>query len=297
MGSGMICSDFVQALRSATGCTVTAVGARSIGSAEKFAKANEIEHAFGSYAELCECDEVDVVYIGTIHPMHKRQAIMAMRAGKHVLCEKPMTICKADTEELFAVAEECGVLLVEALWTRFFPTVVKARELIASGAIGEVLQFQGGKRRTNTSTFSFSHFLLSLRFRLRVGGRLWLPVRRRGRRRHASTDGPEAGRWRLARHWRISDQLHASRAWHGDTVENRCRRHSDCFRTPTATAALFSRPACDRRSASTLSAMCCVYCRTNCCPCTLLICETARYVYIYISTMACRASTRQSGRQ
>ena len=167
MGSGMICSDFVQALRSATGCTVTAVGARSIGSAEKFAKANEIEHAFGSYAELCECDEVDVVYIGTIHPMHKRQAIMAMRAGKHVLCEKPMTICKADTEELFAVAEECGVLLVEALWTRFFPTVVKARELIASGAIGEVLQFQGGKRRTNTSTFSFSHFL-SLRFRLRV---------------------------------------------------------------------------------------------------------------------------------
>ena len=85
MGSGLICSDFVQALRSASGCTVTAVGARSLASAETFAKANGIEHAFGSYEELCNCDEVDVIYIGTVHPAHKKQAIMAMRAGKHVL--------------------------------------------------------------------------------------------------------------------------------------------------------------------------------------------------------------------
>ena len=76
---------FVQALRSASGCTVTAVGARSLASAETFAKANAIEHAFGSYEELCNCDEVDVIYIGTVHPAHKKQAIMAMRAGKHVL--------------------------------------------------------------------------------------------------------------------------------------------------------------------------------------------------------------------
>eukprot|EP01043_Picozoa_sp_COSAG02_P048154 COSAG02_NODE_4700_length_5079_cov_1134.378112_1_plen_221_part_00 len=143
MGSGLICSDFAQALRSAQGCTITAVGARRAESAQKFADANGIKHAFGSYDELVQCDEVDIVYIGTIHPAHKKLAILAMRAGKHVLCEKPMTICKADTAELFAVAEECGVLLVEALWTRFFPAVVKAREIIASGAIGEVLQFQG----------------------------------------------------------------------------------------------------------------------------------------------------------
>jgi predicted dehydrogenase len=143
VGSGLICSDFVQALRSAKGCAVTAVGARRIESARKFADANGIKLAFGSYDELVACSDVDIVYIGTIHPTHKKLAIMAMRAGKHVLCEKPMTICKADTAELFAVAEECGVLLVEALWTRFFPTVAKAREIIASGAIGEVLQFQG----------------------------------------------------------------------------------------------------------------------------------------------------------
>lgn len=142
LGSGLICSDFVQALRTAEGCEVVAVGARSLGSAETFAAANDIPQAFGSYAELCEC-ECDVVYLGTIHPTHKNLAIMAMRAGKNVLCEKPMTICKADTEELYAVAEECGVMLVEALWTRFFPTVIKARELIASGAIGDVLQFHG----------------------------------------------------------------------------------------------------------------------------------------------------------
>ena len=131
MGSGLICSDFVQALRSAKGCAVTAVGARRIESARKFADANGIKLAFGSYDELVACSDVDIVYIGTIHPTHKKLAIMAMRAGKHVLCEKPMTICKADTAELFAVADECGVLLVEALWTRFFPTVAKAREIAA----------------------------------------------------------------------------------------------------------------------------------------------------------------------
>ena len=95
-GSGLICSDFVQALRSAKGCTITAVGARRIESAQKFADANGIPHAFGSYDELVACDEVDIVYVGTIHPTHKKLAMMAMRAGKSVLCEKPMTICKVD---------------------------------------------------------------------------------------------------------------------------------------------------------------------------------------------------------
>jgi dihydrodiol dehydrogenase / D-xylose 1-dehydrogenase (NADP) len=75
--------------------------------------------------------------------MHKRHALMALRAGKAVLCEKPMTCAKADTEELIRVATEQGVLLCEAMWTRFFPTVRHARQLLASGDIGQVLQMHG----------------------------------------------------------------------------------------------------------------------------------------------------------
>ena len=143
LGSGLICSDFVQALRSIEGAEVTAVAARSLASAQKFASANNIPTAFGSYDELMACADVEIIYIGTIHPAHKAQTIKAMKAGKHVLCEKPMTCSRADTAELVKVAAEQGVLLVEALWTRFFPNVQKAREIIADGGIGEVLQVQG----------------------------------------------------------------------------------------------------------------------------------------------------------
>eukprot|EP00747_Dinoflagellata_sp_TGD_P182013 gnl/TRDRNA2_/TRDRNA2_36074_c0_seq1.p1 gnl/TRDRNA2_/TRDRNA2_36074_c0~~gnl/TRDRNA2_/TRDRNA2_36074_c0_seq1.p1 ORF type:complete len:409 (-),score=66.64 gnl/TRDRNA2_/TRDRNA2_36074_c0_seq1:95-1138(-) len=143
MGSGAICSDFVQALRSSPKCVITGVAARSLDSAEKFAVANKIPTAYGSYEELAAATDVDIVYIGTIHPTHKKLALMAMNAGKHVLCEKPMTLRRADTAELIAVAKEKDVLLAEAHMTRYFPVVVQAREIIASGGIGDVMQMQG----------------------------------------------------------------------------------------------------------------------------------------------------------
>lgn len=149
LGSGYICSDFVQSLRSTEGAEITAVAARSLPRAQAFADANGIPTAYGSYAELMAADDVDIIYIGTIHPAHKVQAIAAMNAGKHVLCEKPMTCSKADTEELVKVAREKGLFLAEAMWTRFFPTVIKAREIIASRGIGQVKGMHGD--------FGFTH--------------------------------------------------------------------------------------------------------------------------------------------
>eukprot|EP01050_Picozoa_sp_SAG11_P013535 SAG11_NODE_1587_length_4636_cov_3.961208_2_plen_293_part_00 len=143
IGSGLICSDFCQALRSAAGAQIVAIAARSLEKAQQFAETNEIPTAYGDYESICADDEVDIVYIGTIHPTHKALALLAIAAGKHVLVEKPMTLSYADTAELYSAAEAKGVLLVEALWTRFFPTVAKARELITAGEIGDVLQVHG----------------------------------------------------------------------------------------------------------------------------------------------------------
>ena len=119
------------------------MAARSLASAQAFAQKNGIPSAYGSYAELVQDPAVQVCYIGTIHPMHKSQALLAIEAGKHVLCEKPLTCSSADTKELIDAAAKRGVLLQEALWTRFFPTVRRARDLIAQGAIGEVVAMHG----------------------------------------------------------------------------------------------------------------------------------------------------------
>ena len=84
--------------------------------------------------------DVDVVYIGTITRLHKEHTILALRAGKHVLCEKPLAENAADVAEMYSVAEECGVALIEAMWSRYFPAMEHARAQIADGAIGDILQ-------------------------------------------------------------------------------------------------------------------------------------------------------------
>jgi predicted dehydrogenase len=81
---------------------------------------------------------VDVIYVSTPHPMHRDNAVLCLEAGKAVLCEKPLTVNAAEAEELIACARRSGVFLMEAMWTRFLPAVVRLRELLAEGALGEV---------------------------------------------------------------------------------------------------------------------------------------------------------------
>ena len=86
--------------------------------------------------------DVDVLYIATPHPQHRAVALAALRAGKAVLVEKAFTVTPAATREIAAVAGETGVFAMEAMWTRFQPAIVRMRELIADGAIGEVRAVQ-----------------------------------------------------------------------------------------------------------------------------------------------------------
>lgn len=137
LGPGGIARAFTSDLRTA-GLDVAAVGSRRRETAEAFAADFGIPHAHGSYEELVADPDVDIVYIATPHPAHAANALLALEAGKHVLVEKPFSLNAAEAEAVREAAAERGLLAMEAMWTRYLPHMVRIRELVASGALGEV---------------------------------------------------------------------------------------------------------------------------------------------------------------
>ena len=137
LGPGGIARAFTGDLRTA-GLEVAAVGSRRQETAEAFASDFGIAHAHGSYEDLVADPDVDIVYVATPHPMHAANALLAIEAGKHVLVEKPFTLNAAEAADVRDAAAERGVLAMEAMWTRYLPHMVRIRELVASGALGEV---------------------------------------------------------------------------------------------------------------------------------------------------------------
>lgn len=115
-----------------------AVASRSTERAQEFARDFGAERAHGSYRAIIDDPEVDVLYIATPHPQHHAIALAAIEAGKAVLVEKAFTATVAGAQEVVAAARDRGVFAMEAMWTRFQPAIVRARELIADGAIGQV---------------------------------------------------------------------------------------------------------------------------------------------------------------
>ena len=121
---------------------VVAVGSRSAERAQKFAGKHGIERAYGSYRELIADPDVDVLYVATPHPQHLAIGVAAARAGKALLVEKAFTATFAGAQTLVEEIRANHVFAMEAVWTRFQPAMVKARELLADGAIGEVRSVQ-----------------------------------------------------------------------------------------------------------------------------------------------------------
>lgn len=120
------------------GFTVTAVGSRTLAAATAFAAEFGIPNAHGSYEQLVADPEVDVIYVSTPHPFHAANALLALDAGKHVLVEKPFTVTAADARRVVLSAEAKNLVVLEAMWTRFLPHMIRIREIIANGMIGEV---------------------------------------------------------------------------------------------------------------------------------------------------------------
>jgi dihydrodiol dehydrogenase / D-xylose 1-dehydrogenase (NADP) len=119
---------------------LVAIGARNLESAKAFAKTHSIQKAYGSYEELVKDPDVDVIYIGTIHPHHLSSAKLALDHGKAVLCEKPLCMNVKETKELLEYAQGKKLFLMEAIWSRFFPAYRRLKEELDKGTIGEVLQ-------------------------------------------------------------------------------------------------------------------------------------------------------------
>jgi predicted dehydrogenase len=140
IGTGKISRAFANALQDTPGAVLSAVASRSLDMAQEFAREFGARQLFGSYRELVESPEVDIVYIGTPHPMHAENACMALHAGKGVLCEKAFTMNLREAEQVVALARRKKLFLMEAMWTRFMPALAQVRRIIASGEIGRVHQ-------------------------------------------------------------------------------------------------------------------------------------------------------------
>lgn len=118
--------------------SLVAVGSRTREKAMAFGSQFNVTYRHASYEELVNNPAVDAVYVATPHSLHAANTIMALQAGKPVLCEKPFAINAHEAEEMVLTARAKKLLLMEAMWTRFLPVMIKLRRLLADGAIGEV---------------------------------------------------------------------------------------------------------------------------------------------------------------
>jgi predicted dehydrogenase len=138
IGTGGIASAFTGDLALLPDAHAVAVGSRSQRSADAFGDRFGIARRYPSYEALADDPDIDAIYVATPHPGHHAAALLGINAGKAVLVEKPFTINAGEARDLIAAAQSRGTFLMEAMWTRFLPHVIRIREVIASGRLGEI---------------------------------------------------------------------------------------------------------------------------------------------------------------
>ncbi len=153
IGTGHIAHSMARTIRAVDEAEFYAVASRTLEAAESFAKEFDIPVAYGSYDELIEDPDIELVYIATIHPLHYELSKKLLERGKSVLCEKPIGINRAQAEDLFKTAEEHNTFICEAVWTRFFPWVTEIKDIIESGVVGKpvLMQSNFGSKKTASS--------------------------------------------------------------------------------------------------------------------------------------------------
>ena len=142
LSTGRIAGIFAEGVRRSRSGVLAAVGSRARASAEKFARRFHIPKAHGSYAQLLKDPSVEALYIATPHPHHLHWILKAAKAGKHILCEKPLTLSARDTAKAVEAAGKHQVFLMEAFMYRCHPQTAKLLQLIRQGKIGEVRLIQ-----------------------------------------------------------------------------------------------------------------------------------------------------------
>ncbi|TQM64889.1 Gfo/Idh/MocA family protein [Humibacillus xanthopallidus] len=139
IGPGGIAHTFAEAVAVGTASQVAAVGSRSGERARDFADEFAIPTAYGSYEELVADDEVDAVYVASPHSEHRDHALLAIEAGKPVLVEKAFARSAAEARQVVRAAEARGLLVMEAMWSRFLPHYDVVRHVVETGLIGDVV--------------------------------------------------------------------------------------------------------------------------------------------------------------
>ena len=138
LASGGIAQAFARDLSYFNHHIVAAVGSRSQESADSFAAEFPGCTAYSSYEALVTDPTLDAIYVASPHPYHVSNTVLALNAGKPVLCEKPFTINAAEARQMKAAADANDVALMEAMWARFLPHMHKVREILASGILGDI---------------------------------------------------------------------------------------------------------------------------------------------------------------
>ncbi len=138
IGCGGIAGMFATSLQALENGTLLAGASRTAGRAEEFAEKHGMERVYGSYEALVADPDVEAVYIATTHNLHYENVKLCLEKGKHVLCEKPFTVNAVQAQELIELARAKKLFMMEAVWTRFLPAILKLQELLAAGVIGDV---------------------------------------------------------------------------------------------------------------------------------------------------------------
>jgi len=139
LGTGGIALAFARDLTFLNNHLVAAVGSRTKEKAEEFAIEFPGCTAHGSYEKLVTNPEIDAIYVATPHPMHLTNTILALKAGKPVLCEKPFSINASQARAMVEASIENNVALLEAMWMRFLPHIHQVRKIITSGVLGDII--------------------------------------------------------------------------------------------------------------------------------------------------------------
>src|SRR5580704_3583278 len=137
VGMGNIAGKFAEALAVLPDAELVAVGSRTGAAADAFAVRYNVPRRHASYTALAEDTAVDALYVATPHTLHAENTLLGLAAGKPVLCEKPFTLNAREASLVIQSAREKKLLVMEAMWTRFLPPLVRLREMLAAGAIGE----------------------------------------------------------------------------------------------------------------------------------------------------------------
>lgn len=153
----------IPALQASKQAEVVAVASRNLESAEKFSADLDIEKAYGSYQDLLDDPNIDIIYIPLPNHLHKKWTIRAAESGKHILCEKPIALNPDECHEMINAARDNGVKLMESFMYRHHPRILSAVDLVRSGKIGDLKVIETG------FTFKLKN-LQDIRYQPEMGG-------------------------------------------------------------------------------------------------------------------------------